>query len=198
MLLLLNKNSNCVNKYSSSISAAQFQQSWSYANNVNLLAANANTGVFLHNSGSGIYAGRLAALDIFVSKTSKTKILIANIPINLPLLPTENVVNEIDFAREIKFEVDRNTNEKYDHQVFQENMTLFTIEFFDFSKRLNYNGTICNGDFCCNYDIDVIDSGSQDGKVIDDIQSPNRVSHIKYFYFVAFIESHVSHRTFMR
>lgn len=162
--------------------AAQYQQSWAYANNVNLLAANANANVgsFAHYSGSGIYTGRLAALDIFVSKTATTKVLIANVPINSPSVSIDNGVDEFDvakgdlkFAKETPameklprgFEMNANANDIYDRQVIQENLKMYTIEFLDFSKRSSYNETICSEDVCCNYDIDVEDNGSQDGKV---------------------------------
>lgn len=46
--------------------------------------------------------------------------------------------------------------ETYDQNLLQENMELFTIKFLDFSKHLVHNGTICNGDFCCRYGIDVL------------------------------------------
>lgn len=146
---------------------------------MNLLAANANDNLGLwSHSGSGIYAGHMGTLDIFVSTTATTKILIANVPANPSLLPIENDIEEIEVIENTnsmenlstKLGVDKNVNEKYNHQVLQENMTQFTIEFLDFSKRLSYNGTICNGDdFCCHYDIDVIDSGSHEGTVNIDV-----------------------------
>lgn len=170
------------------ILAAQYQQSWAYANNVNLLAANANANVgsFAHYSGSGIYTGRLAALDIFVTKTATTKVLIANVPISSPSLSIDDDVEEFELAKEEMkfakdattmeklpsgFEMIENANETYDRQVIQENLTLYTIEFLDFSKRLSYNDTICSGDLCCHYDIDVDDNGPQNGKVNDDIKT---------------------------
>lgn len=183
--------------------AAQYQQSWAYANNVNLLAANANANVgsFAHYSGSGLYTGRLAAIDIFVTKTESTKILIANVPINPPSLSMDNDVDEFELAKgELKFakettameklsrggEMPANVNETYDRQVIQENLTMYTIEFLDFSKRSSYNGTICSGDLCCHYDIDVDDNGSQDGKVNDEFKvhfTQNSFSCWNYFQF---------------
>lgn len=167
--------------------AAQYQQSWAYANNVNLLAANANAnvGLFAHYSGSGIYTGRMAALDIFVTKTASTKILIANVPIDSPSPSDDNDVEAFEIANEeIKFTKDTTKMEKssswfersgsangtYDRQVIQENLTLYTIEFLDLTKPRSYNETVCSGDLRCHYEIDADDIGAQDGMVSDDFK----------------------------
>lgn len=158
--------------------ANQFQQSWAYGNDVVLLAANAATNMIIANtinptSGSGIYAGRSTALDVFFSATPTTKILVANIPIDFQSQSTrsndENDALVGSAAPEenlpTEFEADKADKQKYDTGISQEDMHLYTIEFLDFSKGLSQNGSVCNGGFCCNYDIDVVDNGSSDKKV---------------------------------
>lgn len=160
------------------------QQMWAYGNDAVLLAANANTKMIIANttnptSGSGIYAGHSTALDVFFSSTPATKILIANIPIDFPPQSTQshdenNVLVESAAPMEnlpIEFGVDKSDKQSvYDEGISQEDMHLFTIEFLDFSKGLSHSGRVCNGDFCCNYDIDVVDNGSNDKKVSDHIK----------------------------
>lgn len=121
-------------------------------------------------SGSGIYAGRLAALDVFFSETPTTNILIADVPINLSLPSTQNagedgIVTMRNLSTTLIMNDTAGQSQRYDKHLDQEDMKLFTTMFLDFSKHLSYNGTICNGDFCCSYDIDAIDNGSNDQKV---------------------------------
>ncbi|XP_037046246.1 vanin-like protein 1 [Bradysia coprophila] len=61
------------------LTAVQIQQSWAYANDVNLLAAGAdkpNVG----NTGSGIYNGRNGSLVVTINTQAETKLLTARVP----------------------------------------------------------------------------------------------------------------------
>lgn len=124
----------------------------------------------MKDSGSGIYAARSGALDTFVSESSATKILIADVPTNLSSVNIGNNVEEIEYGESCntigKFPDDfKVLNKTYDQQVHQQDMKFFTLKFLDFSERLSHKGTICNGDFCCKYDVDVVDNGPKDGMV---------------------------------
>lgn len=84
----------------------------------------------------------------------------ARLPINLP---TENENPTIRPDDEFKVfpnkddrvNEDENFKPFYDERMNEEKMNLLTVEFLDFSLRTNFNGTVCQGDFCCNYDIEI-------------------------------------------
>lgn len=146
------------------------------------MAANANTKMIIANapnptSGSGIYAGRSTALDVFYSSIPTTKILIADVPIDLPSQSTrkddENNIFVEKAAQMEDLPNGINVDKKYDENISQQVMSSFSIEFLDFSKGLSHNGTVCNGDFCCEFDIDVIDNGSNDKMVNTNIRRKN-------------------------
>lgn len=150
-----------------SFPAVQFQQSWAYANNVNLLAANSNSQQY-NASGSGIYAGRLGALNMFVSPEKPvTKVLVAKVPTQLP--PDDYVPQRhtrgLDADPQQQDREDLNEDEGveplYDKTISQEDMRSYEVEFLDFTERLRHNGTVCKGKICCHYDIDISDNGVQ-------------------------------------
>lgn len=170
------------------ISAVQFQQSWAYANNVNLLAANINW-PSMQCSGSGIYAGRLGALNVFVSESPVTKILIAKVPTALPVVAVERDLPKFEFVQNAVYSenfpkydtFESSLNEfsnlsdslghlevedlSYEILLSQDDLTKFTVQFLDFSKGLSQKGTACNEGICCSYDISVSDHGEQVEKV---------------------------------
>lgn len=151
---------------------------------MNLLAANINW-PSEKCSGSGIYAGRLGALETFVSQTPTTKVLIAKVPTTLPNQSLEHATPNFELIgngnsdetfidyETIESNMDANLfeglleNEEvlYDRQVAQDDMTVFSVEFLDFSQQSSHIGTVCNENVCCRYDIDVSDNGYQIGKV---------------------------------
>lgn len=143
--------------YCFQISAAQYQHSFAYANNINLLAANVNMPQ-IKCSGSGIYSGRSGALQMVVSEKAATKILIAMVPVDLqshgePSKSGEDAKNQIPHLK--KSEV---------YPSYLDNSTESTVEFLDLSKR-RQSGTICNNGISCSYDIEVSDMGAQSEKV---------------------------------
>ncbi|XP_055307902.1 vanin-like protein 1, partial [Sitodiplosis mosellana] len=154
------------------LTAAQYQQSWAYANNVNLLAANINEPSMMY-SGSGIYSGRSGALQVIVSESPATKILIAKIPIDP--LPTEHYPSRKYKATKgncIENKLKINSNESsfqpkkypFEMKLYQDNLTEYTVTFLDFSKNLKQSGKVCNKAICCDYNIEVSDNGELDGK----------------------------------
>lgn len=168
------------------ISAVQYQQSWAYTNNVNLLAANINW-PSLHCSGSGIFSGRFGALEAFVSQTPTTKVLIAKVPSmpsnetpqsqpqsespQLQLIDNSTCIGNIPKYETFGLEIGVNSTGMkdmttlYDDQLGQEDMTAFTVQFLDFSTYSNHTGTVCNGRVCCRYNIDTFDHGQLNGMV---------------------------------
>lgn len=162
----------------------QYQQSWAYANNVNLLAANINW-PSKNCTGSGIYAGRLGALESFVSQSPMTKVLIAKVPTILPDATATNSEPQFELIGNIvpslespKYETfesatdinrvelsDTNKDLILDTKLLQDDMTVFSVEFLNFAIKTNHKGQLCNGGVCCHYDIEVSDNGSQDEQV---------------------------------
>lgn len=113
-------------------------------------------------------------MGVFYSATPATAVIVADVPIDMPQLVTQSNVVKTVFAENMaavgyvgnsSTEHEVNKSARYDGNIAQEDLRLFTLNFLDFSKHLNYNGTICNGDVCCIYDIDVNDNGSHDKKV---------------------------------
>lgn len=150
-----------------------------------MLAANINW-PSAQCSGSGIYAGRLGALETFVSQSPATKVLIAKVPTTLPDISLENDIPKLEIIEknnipieklskyesfesemdEIPYECQLEDEEVlYDQKVAQDDMTVFSVKFLDFSKDTSHTGTVCNEEVCCRYDIDVSDNGYQPGKV---------------------------------
>lgn len=147
------------------ILAVQYQQSWAYAHNVNLLAANANWQI-VNTTGSGIYAGRLGAQKVYFSEIPRSQVLVARLPINLP---SENEIVHIKPDKDIKVFpkiddrlIDEFYKPFYDDLLIQEKMHLLTVEFLDFSLQTNFSGVVCQDDFCCNYDIEVSKNSDPD------------------------------------
>ncbi|XP_055305811.1 vanin-like protein 1 [Sitodiplosis mosellana] len=137
------------------LTAVQYQQSWAYANNVNLLAANVNA-PSIKCSGSGIYGGRSGALQVIVSESPATKILVAKIPID----PAEG--NRLEAQSNSNPNTD--SNESSEMILFQDDITEYTVTFLDFSRSLGQSGSVCNKAICCDYNIEVSDNGGLEGK----------------------------------
>lgn len=157
---------------------------WAYAHNVNFLTANANWHDY-QSTGTGIYAGRLGALKTFVdSQVPQSKILVAKVPIRLPSNDfNANDFTEMEMEPNSKFDENSKSNTlklrndiaarmrskvkpEYDKYLLQQDMKPFAIEFLDFSKRTNHNGTVCKDGLCCHYNIDIRDNGAQDDNLV--------------------------------
>lgn len=171
--------------------AVQFQQSWAYANDVTLLAANANLPRF-HGSGSGIYAGRLGALKVFVSQTVTTKILISKVPIergatNLYRSPSTFNVRNSKMGTTFESGLDMTSGDDESGTVsgsFLEAMNRmgerslaskkglrkksligYSVKFLDFSRNTSQTGKLCINGTCCHYSFEVEDNGEKYNKV---------------------------------
>lgn len=147
---------------------------------MNLLAANINW-PSLNCSGSGIYAGRLGALEVFYSRFATTKVLIAKVPVDpqstTESTPSKSIVikNPILIEDNLKIidkaplnEADR-TNVEIDKHFSQDNLNVFAIEFLDFSKKLYHDGRVCQDGICCYYDIVISRDRMQTEKVRPDV-----------------------------
>lgn len=143
---------------------------------MNLLAANVNFPK-LGCSGSGIYSGRMGALQVFVSETPATKILIAKLPIDLPaddrISPSETVAKRVvaspndfsNFTGNISyFSKSDETNDAI--YLKQDDLSEYSMNFLNFAEEnLSQSGTVCNRAICCSYSVKVTDNGELAGKV---------------------------------
>lgn len=146
--------------------AAQYQQGWAFANNVNLLAANTND-PHIGCSGSGIYSGRSGALNVFVSQTPATKVLIAEVPADVS---TDSLSQKVEQTKKLlaneKLSKSRAMNAQEVTKYGREDFSKYSMKFLDFSDNPVQTGEVCVNDFCCEYSIEVNDLGLQKGKVI--------------------------------
>lgn len=122
------------------LAASQIQQSWAYTHDVNLLAAGASR-PSLSNTGSGIYSGRMGAIESIMADTPSTRILIANIS------RSPDTVDVVDSS-----EADRIPAPVH-LKVWKENLASYTMEALDFDKNASLSGKVCSGQFCCEYNI---------------------------------------------
>lgn len=143
------------------ILAVQYQQMWAYGHNVNLLASNANW-LVLNTTGSGIYHGRAGALKVYVSGISTSKVLVARVPINLPTEDGEEtpVIRPDEEIKEYPkmndhVNVNRGIKPLFDKRQIQMDLDRLQVEFLDFSSQSTFNGSLCQWNFCCKYDIKI-------------------------------------------
>lgn len=139
--------------------AVQFQHGWAYANDVNLLAANANQ-LQVAGTGSGIYAGKRGSVMEFIASGPTTKVIIADVPIHAP---TNNQINEDMYHKYVTQEpltvLDINT----DYNLLKENLSSYTIHFLNISGE--QSGELHSNETNCNYTVSIADMGQQEDKV---------------------------------
>lgn len=107
-----------------------------------------------------------------------TKILIASVPVDSASDDDRQSTSDPGLNHEISNEIrvkarsviiDSETSDETQYvmntNMHQDNLTEFTVIFLDFSEKNRQNGTVCNNAVCCNYDVEVSDMGTLDGKV---------------------------------
>lgn len=115
-------------------------------------------------SGSGIYSGRSGALQVFVSESPATKILIAKVPIDLPSSSQDQIVKRQNSStKNVKT---RAITPQTVGDISQDiNLSKFSVKFLNFNDKVSQSGTVCNNNICCNYSVAVSDNGEVKGKV---------------------------------
>lgn len=120
------------------LTALQIQAGWSYANNVNLLAAAANRPIS-GSSGTGIYAGKSGPLVEVVHTQAVTKLYVSQVPKKGYVADiTDNYIQGVSNRNDFFFKRDAIDNYK-------------TLEI-DTSLE-EQNTTICQNDLCCSFKI---------------------------------------------
>lgn len=127
--------------------AVQILQSWAYGHEVNLLSAGASTS---ETTGSGIYAGRLGALQQFMAVAPTTRILIAELPKD-PASSGNLIAN-----------ADENIVWKDVQDLWVENLRPYHIIALNFEENHNQAGRFCNDTICCEYNVTARDTGMVD------------------------------------
>lgn len=138
------------------LSAVQYQESWAYSRNVNLLASNINW-PNTYSSGSGIYMGHLGAIKRIYNDIPKTQVLVATIPkTKLNNLEEATNVNVIDFdiVHENTDNSKQTINSHINNKFKQDNMKYYEIKFLNF-EDLQHDGKLCQNGFCCEYNITI-------------------------------------------
>ncbi|XP_044317163.1 vanin-like protein 1 [Drosophila rhopaloa] len=132
------------------LTAVQFQQGWAYANDVNLLASETSR-PSIGNSGSGIYHGRSGTLTSVMRQDSGERtIYVAQVP-------------KYTRSRSLQKRVRRSTPEIKTRQVASSSSFYMKRDYLqNYESDLlqidqgisgTINRTICQGSFCCNFDI---------------------------------------------
>ncbi|XP_053949433.1 vanin-like protein 1 [Anastrepha ludens] len=129
------------------LTAVQLQEGWAFANDVNLLAADASNPSG-QNGGSGIYAGRLGRLDAVIYEEPTTQLLTAKIPKrayrdNYQAPPFVQPIFEpqVTTPRLTKLELQRD----YNVDVFK--TQLLAADFATVNQTLCYDSQ-----FCCHFE----------------------------------------------
>ena len=147
------------------LTALQMQFGWSFSENVNLLAAGYH-GTEFACVGSGIYLGRDGIANVSFSNHPNRKLLISRIPKTPGLVrkPDEGIkmAMEVEMEKEKKTELSNATRYPlYDtkgrvRRIHGMIIQVDKIEAFN-TVRLNgsMNSSVCYGDFCCAFDIEM-------------------------------------------
>lgn len=131
------------------LTALQVQQSWAFANKVNLLAAGANH-PDQSNSGSGIYSGTIGALTSIMSETKITRVLTAKVPKN----PGTQQPSQSQRITNRDLPTSKSPVEL---SLWQQDLSKFVVEVLDFTKNTTQVGDLYHGDQICKYEVEVID-----------------------------------------
>ncbi|XP_037935091.1 vanin-like protein 1 [Teleopsis dalmanni] len=127
------------------LTAVQLQEGWAFANDVNLLAANANY-PSEQNTGSGIYAGKLGRISASIYEDETTKVHKARVPKHLnrstyEMPPITIEMPTLETKRLTKIGLLRD----YNVDIFR---TKLLPSNFTAVKEL-----ICHNTFCCQFDV---------------------------------------------
>ncbi|XP_016986846.2 vanin-like protein 1 [Drosophila rhopaloa] len=132
------------------LTAVQTQQGWAYANDVNLLASGASR-PSIGNSGSGIYHGRSGTLTSVMRQDSGERtIYVAQVPKYTRSISLQKRVRRS--TPEIKTRQVASSSSFYMKRDYVQNYESDLLQI-DQGISGTINRTICQGSFCCNFDI---------------------------------------------
>lgn len=162
------------------LSGIQFQDAWSWANQVNLLASNIHrpkTGT----TGSGIFSGFNTLLTHSFTD-QKSSLLIANLPIK----PKSSPKYTKNFDKKI---IDLDSGLE-DEPYINYNYALTKDDFIHVLKKSEDKQTICQGQVCCSIDYKISPSFSDkdfSGKLIVIVRDSIRTPPLPWYEQVCFL-----------
>lgn len=121
----------------------QIQQSWAYANKVNLLAAGTSTRM---TTGSGIYSGLKGTVRAIMAVAPTTRVLIAQVPKQPNYL--SYIAADQDINKENGQEPSRSSR-----NIWQEKLDKYYLRALNLDEHLHQSGKICQKGTCCEYNI---------------------------------------------
>nr|XP_041630935.1 vanin-like protein 1 isoform X1 [Drosophila kikkawai] len=122
--------------------AVQIQQGWAYAQNVNLLAAGASR-PSVGSTGTGIFHGRQGTLtSVMKHDNGERAIYVAQVP-KITRRGRRSLQESRQTAASTNFYMMRDALEIYQTQLLQ----------LDVGTNGSSSGQICQGSFCCNYEV---------------------------------------------
>ncbi|XP_012278743.1 vanin-like protein 1 [Orussus abietinus] len=148
------------------LTAVQTQAGWSYAEDVNFMAAGYNRPKF-GNAGSGIYLGRRGIGQAIFPTTDTSELLIVNVP-----KIKKSIYENLRTRREArKF----NGQDKENYPVTQSNasksrfwkrsmdeflylhddLSTYTTDLLD-TSRTHHEKSVCHDKFCCDFNVDIV------------------------------------------
>lgn len=134
------------NNYVIYIVALQVQQSWSYANDVNFLAAGASVPEN-GTTGTGIFAGKQGSLISVMNGEAERKLYVAKVLKKLHNTKNQTYQNDIE---KVKSSPPRQTKI---HLKRASHIEDFKSHLLDFALNEEFTKELCEGNFCCNFQI---------------------------------------------
>ncbi|EDW62339.1 vanin-like protein 2 [Drosophila virilis] len=140
------------------LGAVQLQEGWAYANNVNLLAADASQPSG-RTSGSGIYAGRAGRLAAVIHEQPTLQLLKAHVPKRMPGGVDGGGVGVVGNIPELPaqvvpgFEPQLITRRYTELATYRDyNVDIFSTQLLE-AEFQNVTQRLCHGDFCCSFQL---------------------------------------------
>ncbi|XP_017023271.1 vanin-like protein 1 [Drosophila kikkawai] len=134
------------------LTAVQVQEGWAYSNDVNLLAAGASNPL-IGNSGSGIYHGRSGALTrVMRQDLGERTIYVAQVP-KYPR--SRSVQKRAKRETALQARTPRQVANSSSYLMKRDDVENYETELLQFDERAsgNVSRTLCQGSFCCHFDI---------------------------------------------
>ncbi|XP_058803521.1 vanin-like protein 1 [Phymastichus coffea] len=135
--------------------AIEAQAAWAYANDVNFLASSYNYPKTA-SGGAGIYIGKQGHVAVISENKRSNILVVAEVPKVINGKRTQNVnrdsVQIYEFSNE-EISTSENANDQ-EWRYITDDLSVYSTELIDIKQR-NYNKTICDRGFCCNFKVEI-------------------------------------------
>lgn len=136
------------------LGAVQLQEGWAYANNVNLLAADASQPSG-RTTGSGIYAGRAGRLAAVIHEQPTLQLLKAHVPKRTHITSGGGIggIPELPAQMVPGFEPQLMTRRYTELATYRDyNVDIFSTRLLE-AEFQNVTQRLCHGNFCCSFQL---------------------------------------------